>query len=98
VVPALSGGEEPVANQVAGADLDRERRADLDEPRCLHDEQRWVVGGGADLAEGGAHAAVAVLKPGVRGELALGAVVAEDLQRRGARGAGAGRWGGRGTA
>src|SRR6185437_4255654 len=87
VVPALGGREEPVADQVARADLQRERLADLDILRSVDDEQRRVLVGRADLTERGADAAVAVLEPGVRGQLAVAAVVAEDLQRRGGRGA-----------
>src|SRR4051794_13764043 len=71
VVAALGRREEPVADQVLGTHLDRERLVDLDLLGSVGDQQRRVLVGGADLAHVGGDAAVALLEAVVLGQLAV---------------------------
>ena len=103
VVAARSRAEEPVAHQVAGADLELERLADPDGLGRVGDQQRRQLVLRGDLAHGGVHAlCVRLLEAGVRRQLAGRAVPAEHVQAvvvavpaSGRYGAG-GRGGGRG--
>jgi hypothetical protein len=80
VVATDSRAEEPVAHQVARADLDLEPRAHLHDKGGLTDQQRRVVGRLADLAELGGDAALALLETGVRLQVAAATIPRENLQ------------------
>ena len=84
VVTALAGREEPVPDQVAGADLQLERLAGLDRPGRLGDQQGRVVLLRADLAELGGDALVAELEAVVALELAVLAGVGRGSPARSA--------------